>query len=115
MLTVLAIPLVLGYFVPPQPLMSSVEVTGFAAPTPSLPVGAFLLARLIVTCHAAHAQVGGLIVLAEDLGQMTADQWVEVQGTLALGTFDGHETLFLMADEIVFVPQPRDPYIWYLY
>lgn len=67
---------------PPQFAGVKVEMTGFVAKADWLAVDEFLLARLLVTCHVAHAQPRGLVVKYENSAELKTNQWVTVRGTL---------------------------------
>lgn len=89
-----------------------VEVTGFVFRPEGLGPGEFVLARLIVTCHVAHAVPDGFLVLWPEAGQLQDDTWYRVKGTFGMSQYLGEEIISIQAEELTPVEKPRDPYIY---
>ncbi len=87
-----------------------VSYTGFVAYADDLAANQFWLARLVVTCHVAHAMPGGVIV--ETSESFPPDTWLEVTGILDTGTYYD-ETVPVIHPEIMRVTVPlNDPYVF---
>ncbi len=89
-----------------------VELTGFVARYPSLDFTEFLLVRLIVSCHVAHAQPDGFIVVADNAEELALNQWVHVRGYIEIDDHIGSTVLKLRAVDIQKVPPLTNPYVY---
>lgn len=58
------------------------EMLGFVYEDPLLGSDDFVLARLVMTCCAADAEVAGLLCRYSERGGLTAGQWVTVRGRI---------------------------------
>jgi len=72
----------------------------------------FMVARFTVSCCVADAAPVGLIVQWPDAASLPADQWVDVTGHLAVGTFAGQQIPILVADSITLTEPPAQPYLY---
>ncbi|MFV9504835.1 MAG: TIGR03943 family putative permease subunit [Oscillochloridaceae bacterium umkhey_bin13] len=88
------------------------DVIGFVFPDPKLGGDAFYVARYVVTCCAADGAGVGLPVVWKGGGDLPANGWVRVQGTIALVTLDGLSQPALRAETVEPVPQPSNPYLY---
>lgn len=71
------------------------------------------LARLIVTCHVAHAYPDGLLIAKEGLTERpNQDSWFRVEGVLEPYTFEGTPTIRVRATSLQSIAAPSDPYIY---
>ena len=83
---------------------AKVQVTGFVAQTSG---DGFLIARYAIACCAADASASVARVVGYAGGVPPRDQWVTVTGTFqSIGT-DGPR---LVADTVIAIPTPNDPY-----
>jgi putative membrane protein len=88
------------------------DVVGFVYREPTFPPDTFMVARFTVSCCVADAAAIGLAVRSADSGTLTADTWIRVKGTFAVGDFRGDSVPILTADSIEVVPQPEHPYLY---
>lgn len=72
----------------------------------------FMVARFTVSCCVADAAPIGLIVQWPDTAELPDDQWVEVTGHFSAGSFNGQPIPILIADEIVPIDPPAQPYLY---
>jgi len=72
----------------------------------------FMVARFTVSCCVADAAPVGLIVQWPDAASLPADQWVDVTGHFAVGTFAGQQIPILVADAITLTEPPAQPYLY---
>lgn len=72
----------------------------------------FLVGRFILSCCVADASPVGLVVRWPEAMALTPDQWVEVRGHFEVGTFDGLEIPILVADEVILIDAPTNPYLY---
>jgi len=72
----------------------------------------FMVARFTVSCCVADAAPVGLIVQWPDAASLPADQWVDVTGHFAVGTFAGQQIPILVADTITLTEPPAQPYLY---
>ncbi len=64
-----------------------VEIAGFVYSAPSLGKHNFVLARLVMTCCAADAEIAGMICRWPDRADLQDGDWVRIVGTLAKQQF----------------------------
>lgn len=88
------------------------QMTGFVFRPEGLAPGEFVLARLIVTCHVAHAAPGGLLVAWPRGDELEADSWYRLEGVLEVSQYQGQDTVRVRAERLTPVERPGDPYIW---
>lgn len=72
----------------------------------------FMVGRFILSCCVADASPVGLIVRWPQAAEIPADQWIEVEGHFEVGTFEGLEMPFLVADDIKLIEPPSNPYLY---
>ncbi|MFO7684397.1 MAG: TIGR03943 family protein [Chloroflexota bacterium] len=72
----------------------------------------FMVARFTVSCCVADAAPIGLVVDWTDAPGLPSDQWVEVRGHFEAREFDGVMLPVLVADEIVLIDPPAQPYLY---
>ena len=89
-----------------------VDVVGFVYRDERFGSDELMISRFVVSCCAADGQPIGLIVRADDASVWTDDQWLEIRGTIELGEFNGLTLPLLMADEMVAVEAPAQPYLY---
>lgn len=96
----------------------SLQMLGFVYEDPSLGATDFVLARLIMTCCAADAEVAGLLCRSPEKCQLTPGQWVTASGTLAKMPYynaamrEVVEMPYLQVTEIVPAEKPAQEYIY---
>ncbi len=91
-----------------------VRVVGTVARSDDLPPREFALLRYsIVHCVADARPVALLVVVAPDLApaEWPGDQWVEVEGVLAVRERDGDRLVTLEAQTIQAIEEPANPYL----
>jgi len=88
-----------------------VNVTGFVIHPPEWDDEHLMVARFVLTCCAADAYPVGLPVqLSGDRAEFIPDSWIAVQGTMFTETIDGQRRLAITPDDVVAVPEPKNPY-----
>lgn len=89
-----------------------VDITGFVYHDIRLQPGEFLVGRFAVTCCVADAYAIGMVVVSPDAGDLHDNQWVQVRGKIDVLTRDGKDQPVIRGDEIVFIPEPKQPYLF---
>jgi uncharacterized repeat protein (TIGR03943 family) len=88
-----------------------VSVVGFIAPGDSgLGAGYLTVARFVIVCCVADGNAVTLPVKWET--PLSRDTWVQVRGTLAIGTAGGTATPYIAATTVQPIPQPGQPYLY---
>ena len=89
-----------------------VALIGFAAPGDGgLGAGYFTVARFVIVCCVADGNAVTLPVKWEAAAPVR-DTWLQLQGTLALGTVNGKATPYIAATNLQPIPQPSQPYLY---
>lgn len=88
------------------------DVVGFVYRDDRFGADQFFLSRFTISCCVADAAVSGLVVQAADAASWETDQWVQVQGKIVDGNFDGASTPVLLAAQIVATEIPAQPYLY---
>lgn len=88
------------------------HIVGFVYRDERFAADSFMVGRFILSCCVADASPVGLIVHWPEAQEFAADQWVEVRGHFEVGNFDGLELPVLVADEIIPVDAPANPYLY---
>ncbi len=89
-----------------------VQMTGFVFRPEGLTPEQFVLARLIVTCHVAHAAPDGFLVAWPQAEQLQTDSWYRLEGVFEMGEYQGQDTLQIRVRTLTPVEKPADPYIY---
>jgi uncharacterized repeat protein (TIGR03943 family) len=88
------------------------QVVGFVFRDDRFGEDQFFLARFTVSCCVADAAVAGLVVQGMDAATWQTDEWVQVQGEIVEGTFNGAAAPVLQAASIVPTETPSQPYLY---
>jgi uncharacterized repeat protein (TIGR03943 family) len=89
-----------------------VRLTGFVYREDSYDAGTFMIGRFIIIHCVADASPAGLLVRWPDAVSLPDDQWVEVQGRLKAGEFDGRAMPILWAESVNAIQPPAQPYLY---
>jgi uncharacterized repeat protein (TIGR03943 family) len=73
----------------------------------------FMVTRFAITCCVADATAVGLLVRWPQAEELAIDTWVEVQGRFAVEVFQGQSLPVLVAERVVPVEPPAQPYLYY--
>ncbi len=77
------------------------------------PETSFMVTRFAITCCVADATAVGLLVRWPQAGALATDTWVEVRGRFDVGVFQGQSLPVLVAESVVPVEPPAQPYLYY--
>ncbi len=88
------------------------NVIGFVFRNNLFATDTFMISRYIISCCVADATPIGLIVQWSETAALPDDQWVQVKGTFAVGTFNNMEIPILRATSITAVVPPAQPYLY---
>lgn len=72
----------------------------------------FALTRFLVMCCTADAVPFGVMIQGEDVANIEADAWIELEGRIQIANINGEARLQIKADQIRQVEQPASPYIF---
>jgi putative membrane protein len=90
----------------------SVDVVGFVYRDVRFAGEQFMVARFTVACCVADARAMGLVVQVSNARQFETGAWVRVKGAFKDGMLDNSPMPVVVADEIVPVEQPTQPYLY---
>lgn len=94
------------------------EMLGFVYEAPMLGPNDFVIARLVMTCCAADAEVAGLLCRYPQRDQLLVGQWIMVRGVIEKMPFynalvrEVVDMPYLQVTEIIPSEQPADQYIY---
>lgn len=88
------------------------DVVGFVYRDTRFSDDQFMVARFTITCCVADAMAIGVVVVSQDASKFASDSWVRVKGTFTEGMLDSETIPVLVADEIVAVQPPEQPYLY---
>lgn len=88
------------------------RVVGFVFRDDRFAEDQFFVARFAISCCVADATPAGLIVHSPDAASLEADQWVEVRGVFAPGSFNGNDYPVIEASAIASAEIPNQPYLY---
>jgi putative membrane protein len=88
------------------------DVVGFVYRDPRFADDQFMVGRFTLTCCVADALAIGIIVQADEAKSLQQDTWVRITGTFQAGDAAGQTMPILIADEIVPVQEPDQPYLY---
>jgi uncharacterized repeat protein (TIGR03943 family) len=88
-----------------------VRATGLALRADGLGAGEFALLRYAIAHCVADARPLALLVAASGGRALAADQWVEVEGVLAITERDGSRLVTIAAERVRPIPEPPNPYL----
>jgi putative membrane protein len=89
-----------------------INIKGFVYRPKSLPLHQFMVARFEISCCAADGMPSGLVVESPDSTKFKNDTWVEVQGTIAQGTYENQPMPLLKAKKITVISPLPNPYVY---
>lgn len=89
-----------------------VDVIGFVYHDERLADDEVLVSRFIVSCCVADANVVTMVVRWPDAATLEDDAWVQVQGVLQPGEFNGAPLPVVAAQSITPVTMPDQPYLY---
>jgi putative membrane protein len=88
------------------------DVVGFVYRDPRFAEDQFMVGRFTLTCCVADALAIGLVVQSDQAEALQPDTWVRIKGTFQAGDAAGQALPILVADEIVRVEEPDQPYLY---
>lgn len=88
----------------------AVEMTGFITPNGDS-ADTFYVSRFVITCCAVDAQPVGVLVYYPDWrNEFTADDWVQITGSITTQS-ESLNALWFVPASVRVVAEPRDPYL----
>lgn len=88
------------------------KLIGFVYRDDQTPPDLFLISRFTIRCCVADGMAVWLPVRWPDAAKLTPDDWVEVEGTFAVGTLQDKDVPMLAADRVTPVEPPAQPYLY---
>jgi uncharacterized repeat protein (TIGR03943 family) len=92
-----------------------VRATGVVAQSDALATDEVALLRFAIAHCVADARPLALLVAGGPVAGIAPDQWVEVEGVLALRERDGDRLVTIVAERVGIVEEPRNPYLSAVY
>ncbi|MBA3532063.1 MAG: TIGR03943 family protein [Ardenticatenales bacterium] len=89
-----------------------IEQTGFVWRRGEMEQSQFILSRFVLSCCTADSLAIGLPVVWPEASALQSDGWVRVRGTVGLANVMGHQEAVILAEEVVPIEQPAEPYLY---
>lgn len=89
-----------------------IELTGFVWKRAGADSGQFTLSRFVLSCCTADSLAIGMPVLWPEATALESDSWVRVRGRVGLAEIEGQEEAVILAEEIIPIEQPAEPYLY---
>lgn len=89
-----------------------IALTGFIYRIGSFGPQEFVIARYLVSCCIADAQVVGLYAVYSDIEQKSPFVWIRAEGVLDQIEFQGEQIPILRVEHIEEIPAPENPYLY---
>lgn len=93
-------------------LNKEVNIKGFVYRPRNLPPNQFMVTRFEISCCAADGMPSGLVVEWPDAGKFKNDTWVEVQGTITQGAYEGLPMPLLKGKTVSSIKPLDNPYVY---
>ncbi|GIK72467.1 MAG: hypothetical protein BroJett021_14550 [Chloroflexota bacterium] len=89
-----------------------VDVIGFIYHDDRLAENEVLVNRFVVSCCVADASAVSMVVRSPDAAALPNDTWVQVQGVLQPGEWNGKSLPVIVADRVILTDLPNQPYLY---
>lgn len=89
-----------------------IALTGFIYRIGAFGPQEFVIARYLVSCCIADAQVVGLYASYPDIEQKSPFSWIRAEGVLERFVFQGEQVPILRVEHLEEIPAPANPYLY---
>lgn len=89
-----------------------IKLKGFVFKEGEFAENQLVLARYYITHCVADASVIGFLTELEGANDLQQDSWLEIEGVLAVGTYDGYELPIIKVTSWNMINEPSEPYIF---
>lgn len=90
-----------------------ITVSGFIYKEEGFAPNQLVVSRYLIThCIADASIIGFLTEFEQDINSLQSDSWIEVQGTLELGKYNGSQLPIIRAQNWKIIDQPKKPYVY---
>lgn len=90
----------------------TIKLSGFVFKEGDFSENQFVLARYLITHCVADASVIGFLSELEGANRLQQDSWVEIEGKMAVGTYEGYELPIIKVTKWNITTEPKEPYIF---
>ncbi|WP_027308347.1 TIGR03943 family protein [Caloramator sp. ALD01] len=87
-----------------------IVIDGFVFKDKSFNENQFVVARMLITCCAADAQIIGLMVEGEN--NLKENEWVRVEGVIKKGVYNGEIIPVIKCKGVKLIEKPKEEYIY---
>ena len=89
-----------------------IKLSGFVFKEGDFSGNQLVLSRFFITHCVADASVIGFLTEFEGADQLQQDSWLEIEGVLAVGVYDGYEMPIIKVTSWDIINEPNEPYIF---
>ena len=90
----------------------TIKLTGFVFKEGDFAKNELVLSRFFITHCVADASVIGFLTEFEGADQLQQDSWLEIEGVLAVGNYDGYQLPIIKVTGWDMINEPTEPYIF---
>lgn len=89
-----------------------IKLSGFVFKDEGLNSNQLVISRFLITHCVADASIVGFLTEFKEVVTIQEDSWVEIEGVIQVGNYNGHELPLLKATSLSLVDEPSEPYIY---
>ena len=90
----------------------TLKLSGFVFKEGDFAANQLVLSRFLITHCVADASVIGFVTEFEGADQLKQDSWLEIEGVLTLGSYDGYELPIIKVTSWDTINEPNEPYLF---
>ncbi|WP_341320479.1 TIGR03943 family protein [Solibacillus sp. FSL H8-0523] len=90
----------------------TIKMSGFVFKEGEFTSNQLVLSRFLINHCIADASIIGFLTEFEEAATITQDTWLEIEGILSVGSYDGYELPIVKVSNWKVIDEPSDPYIF---
>lgn len=90
----------------------TIKMSGFVFKEGDFTSNQLVLSRFLINHCIADASIIGFLTEFEEAATLAQDTWIEIEGILSVGSYDGYELPIVKVSNWKVIDEPSDPYIF---
>ncbi|GGF96657.1 TIGR03943 family protein [Paenibacillus abyssi] len=95
-----------------QYIGKTIELSGFVYREEKMSEQQFVVSRFAMNCCSADSLPYGLMISSPEAIHFDNDTWLQVRGTIMIGTYNGNEIIIVKAQKLEQIAAPDSPYVY---